>query len=395
MSYTQQMENALFEQWDNFDDYSDDYSELIATLNDENSFRTFGDGLLFFLQKRNSELTTETAIKYIEELCVSSGISKDTIASSNTLKSWFKGGPRPKKGDDSRESMFALAFLLKLSLNETAELFHKVYLDRAFDYRNEKEIVYYFCLQNNKSWDDANRLIGSLNKIKKCDDMTVYTSQIYLDLQNISEEVTLLSYIEKHGNNLSKKSLTAKSILDKLKAEAIEMVEKETKLQAERAKAEKDKKTKAEMYEDNLTLQSFKNTNTRSLNHIYEVITGCLVRGEKGTKTLFKSARLPKEIKNRFPEAATLSKKEPTYEEIRKLIILLFSYSFWVKTMQNNELIDIDVYIDELNVVLNESGLSLVYYGNPYDWLFLYCALAENPLDTFRAILSEVLDVEE
>ena len=173
------------------------------------------------------------------------------------------------------------------------------------------------------------------------------------------------------------------------------MVEEETRLQAERTKAVKYKKSKTEMYEDNLTLQSFKNTNTRSLNHIYEVITGCLVRGDKGTKTLFKNARLPKEIKNRFPEAVTLSKKEPTYEEIRKLIILLFSYNFWVKSMQNNEIIELDVYIDELNVVLNESGLSLVYYGNPYDWLFLYCALANNPLDTFREILSEVLDTEE
>lgn len=394
-NYTQQMENALFEQWDNFDDYADDYSELIDTLNSDDSFRSFGDGLLFFLQKRNSELTTETAVKYIDKLCEDTGISKNIIASSNTLKNWFKGGPRPKKSDDSRESMFALAFLLGLSPNETAELFHKVYLDRAFDYRNKKEIIYYFCLQNNKTWDDATRLISSLNKFKNCDDLTVYTSQIYLDLQSISEEAALLSYIEKHGNNLSKKSITAKDILEKLKTEATEMVEEETKLQEERAKAEKDKKSKTEMYEDNVTLQSFKNTNTRSFNHIYEVITGCLVRGDKGTKTLFKNARLPKEIKNRFPEAATLSKKEPTYEEIRKLIILLFSYNFWVKTIQSNELIDFDVYIDELNVVLNESGLSLVYYGNPYDWLFLYCALANNPLDTFRAILSEVLDTEE
>lgn len=389
------MEDAIFQQLDEFNDYNDDYESLIKKLNRENVFRSFGDGLLYFIQKKNPDISLNDAISYIEDLCNKNNVPIKDIASSNTLKNWFKGGPRPKKGDDSRKSMFALAFALNLNTDETAELFHKVYFDRAFDYRNEKEIIYYFCLQNNKTWDDATRLINSLNKIKNCDDLTVYTSQIYLDLQSISEETALLSYIKKHGNNLSKKSITAKGILGKLKAESIEMVEKETKLQAERAKAERDKKSKTEMYEDKLTLQSFKNTNTRSLNHIYEVITGCLVRGDKGTKTLFKNARLPKEIKNRFPEAATLSKKEPTYEEIRKLIILLFSYNFWVKTIQCNKLIDIDVYIDELNVFLDESGFSLMYYGNPYDWLFLYCTLSDRPLDTFRAILTEVLESEE
>ena len=37
-SYTEQMENALFEQWDEFDDYNEDYSSLIEKLNSENSF---------------------------------------------------------------------------------------------------------------------------------------------------------------------------------------------------------------------------------------------------------------------------------------------------------------------------------------------------------------------
>ena len=294
--------------------------------------------------------------------------------------------------------MFALAFALNLSPQETADLFHKVYLDRAFDYRNEKEIVYYFCLKNNKSWSDANRLIDNINKVNQNSDHTIYTSQIYLDIQSISEEAALLSYIDKHGNNLSQKNNTAKRILEKLIKESIDKVEQETKLQAERSKAERKKQSKTEMYEDNLVLQTFKNTNAKSLNHIYEVITGCLVRDKDrwtGTKTLFKNARLPKEIRNRFPEAGTLSKKEPTYEEIRKLIILLFSYNFWIKAQQEKELISLDDYIDELNVQLNESGLSLVYYGNPYDWLFLYCALSDDPLSTFREILSEVLQTED
>ena len=52
------------------------------------------------------------------------------------------------------------------------------------------------------------------------------------------------------------------------------------------------------------------------------------VKGKKGTKTIFGNSCLPKEIKNRFPEAASFGKKDIGSEELRKVIILLFSYAF-------------------------------------------------------------------
>lgn len=374
-NYTQQMENALFQQWDEFDDYNEDYSTLIDKLNGENSFRSFGDGLLYFLQKSQPELTAETAITYIEELCESSGVPKSDIASANTLKSWFKGGPRPKKGEDSRKSMFALAFALKLTPNETAELFHKVYLDRAFDYRNADEIIYYYCLSNQKTWQDANRLIelAQYNNAENSD-ATVYTSQIKTDIESMVDEAALLAYIAKHGHNLAKKSVSAKQTVQKLLGQA-----------------KSTAKTEAELPE---YAEIFYGSDRESLNFTYEVITDLSVSSEKGTKTLFKNARLPKEIKSRFPEAVTFSKKDPTYEELRKLIILLFSYTYWFRMQKENKIIDLDDYIEEINVHLDESGFSLMYYGNPYDWMFLYCALSDRPLDTFRGLLAEVLTEE-
>lgn len=375
MLYTQQMENALFQQWDAFDDYNEDYTELIETLNSEDSFRTFGDGLLFFLQKSNPKLTAESSVKYLDELCKKAGVSVSDIASTNTLKSWFKGGPRPKKGEDSRKSMFALAFALELTPEETAELFHKVYLDRAFDYRNANEIVYYFCLSNKKSWTDAQRLISEANFDSNSDDHTVYTSQVKADVDSFADEKELLSYIKSHVHNLEKSNVSAKKNLSQL-IELAKATAKEESEQAEYAEV-------------------FHGSDKDSLNFTYEVITSLSVSGEKGTKTLFKNARLPKEIKNRFPEAGTLSKKEPTYEELRKLIILLFSYTYWYKVQWTNVDADIEDYIVQINVYLLDSNFSPMYYGNPYDWMYLYCALSERPLDVFRGLLAEVLDTED
>ena len=376
MLYTQQMENRLYQYWNTFDDYNEDYTELIGLLNSEDSFRSFGDGLLVFLHRSNPELTVETVVKYIVVLCAKTGVSVDDIASTNTLKSWFKGGPRPKKGENSRKSMFALAFALQLTPNETAELFHKVYLDRAFDYRNTNEIIYYFCLKNKKSWIEAKRLIEAV-KLTEPDnnDHTAYTFQIKADIDSLSDENELISYIQRHTNNLEKKNISAKKNLDAL-IKSANAIAKEESEQPE--------------FTDN-----FRGSNKDSLNFTYEVITSQSVSGAKGTKTLFKNVRLPKEIKNRFPEATTLSKKEATYEELRKLIVLLFSYTYWYKVQKRNSDADIDDYIAQINVYLTDSGFSPIYYGNPFDWMFLYCALNERPLDVFRGVLAEVLENEE
>lgn len=370
-NYTDKMEEKIF-QWDEFDDYNEDYTSLIDTLNSEDTFRTFGDGLLLFMQMNNPDLTADTAVKILEKLCSEQGVPVKDIASTNRLKSWFKGGSRPKKGEDSRKSMFALAFALELTPDKTAEMFHKVYLDRAFDCRNADEIIYYFCLNNKKSWADAKRLI-SLSQGTNGDnnDHTVFTSQLKSDIQSLNDESELISYISKHRHNLEKVNVSAKKNRQNLIGNAKTIA----KIESESAE-----------YDD-----VFKGSNKDSLNFLYEMITSLSVTGEKGTKTLFKNARLPKEIRNRFPEAVALSKKEPTYEELRKLIILLFSYVYWYKTQKSDITPMIDDYISEVNVYLTDSGLSPIYYGNPYDWLFLYCSLAERPLDTLRGILAEVL----
>lgn len=375
-NYTEQMENELFLQFYGFDDYDEDYSVLVNMLNQESVFRSFGEGLLFYLQSKDSSLNKETVIKYIEEKCAENNVPKNEVASLNTLKNWFRNDLRPKKSEESRKSIFALAFALKFNVKETAEMFHKVYLDRAFDFRNEKEIIYYYCLANDKSWNDAQLLINEVEMISgKGLDKTVYTSQIEDEINNIKTNDELIEYIAEHKHNFEKKNVSAFKNMRKL----MERAQLTAKIEAEK-----------EEYRG-----AFSGSDRNSSSFLYEVITGQSVSGEKGTKTLFKNSRLPKEIKNRFPEAGTFSKKEPTYEELRKLIILLFSYSYWYKVQYDSEYAednDIEDYISEIDSYLEDSGFSTMYYGNPYDWMFMYCSVSERPLDVFRGLLAIVLE---
>ena len=71
---------------------------------------------------------------------------------------------------------------------------------------------------------------------------------------------------------------------------------------------------------------------------------------------------------------------------------MLFSYWFWYQAQSSDKNSEFDDYFDALNGILNDCNFSQIYYGNPYDWMFSFCALSERSLDTFRGLLAEVLD---
>ena len=210
-SYTEQMEEMLWQQWDEYDS-TEEYISTIEFLNSEEGFRSFGEGLVSLMKKKDPSMDTEKAIAYLTSCCKKNGVEMSEIGSTNTLKSWFRGGPRPKKGEDSRDSMFALAFALNFTTDETAELFHKVCLDRAFNFRNEKELIYYFCLSNGKSWEVAKQIIESVDHTAESCDAILYTSIIQDDVDGFSNENELLSYIKAHRHNMEQNNLTAKVI---------------------------------------------------------------------------------------------------------------------------------------------------------------------------------------
>ena len=378
LSYTEQMEEALWQKWSDYDTDAE-YASTIEFLNAEDGFRSFGDGLIALMQKKDPSMDTEKAIAHLTACCRKTGIELSEIGSTNTLKSWFKGGPRPKKGEDSRDAMFALAFSLGFTPDEAAELFHKVYLDRAFNFRSEKELVYYFCLVNGKTWTDAKRIIAAIKHNADVYDTTLHTAAIQTDVDKFSNESELLAYIKTHRHNMEQNNVTAKKHLDRLLEQAKKYAVEEADLPEHEGQFD----------------GAWKNEKTVSVNFMYALITDTTPSAKKGTITVFKNARLPKEIKNRFPEAASFSEKEPTYESIRKMIVMLFSYTFWYHVQWEQKNFDIEDYTEQLNALLNECGFSPLYYGNPYDWMFLYCTLSDAPLDVFRGMVSEALNEEE
>ena len=370
MDYTTQMEEAIYNKWNEFDNSDDDYSGIIDYLN-SSDFRTFGDGLSAVILPKANE--GESAVDCLKRCCKEKEIDiTNELASVNTIKSWFSGGERPKKGEASRRKMFVIAFALALTVDETAYLMQKVLLDRAFNYRDPKELVYYYCIEKGYSIDRANEMIFRIHiDNSEVSDKTMYTELLASITENVKNDEEIIDFINSHPHNFSISNVAAQKAVAEYIVKAKTCVADEIESPA---------------YDD---IKYGKNTD--SINFMYEIITGQSVTGEKGTKTIFKNAELPKEIKINFPEAATFSKKEPNYDELRKMLIVLFSYWFWYNIQSNEETADIDDYTEQLNDLLFRAGLPAVYPGNPLDWMFCYCTLQDYPLDTFRTIIADVL----
>lgn len=375
MRYTDCKENDLFSSIQ-FDNGEDDYTDVLNYLYQD--FRTFGDGLLALAEKKEGK-TIDTPPAYIKQKCKEAGIDISLLGSEPTIRKWFSQDIRPKKGEDSRRKLFVLAFTLGLSVDETKYLFQRIYLDRAFNQRDYREFIYYYCLNNHLSLHAADELIGqvSIDAAKK-DDETVYTSYLENEVAELHGAAEILEFIHSHAHNFSVDTKSAKRELLTIKQSALHYAQLE-------ADSEWDKTV-------------FNGQDRTSDSFLYSLITQLSVAGKKGTVTIpFKNTVLPAEIKTNFPQVKSFSEKVDSTEELRKSIILLFSYVFWSQA-KDSGIADCDLYDeyhDQLNDLLERAGLPTMYYGNPFDWLFLYCAYNENPLDIFRGVLAWVLDEAE
>lgn len=388
MEYTMNMNDAAYDMAQ-LDELNDNYAVLLDYLNSPN-FRSFGDGLKAIIRSKMPTESTMTPQEFLQACCKDKGI---TVASAATLYNWFHKGMRPDRSEQRREAMFALAFALELTVEETRELFHKVYLDRAFNKRSYKELIYYHCIKRGNSYAHAQKLISLVSFNDEIKDATIRTEMISAQTASFSDDVDLLVYIHNRPHNFSLSNVAALTEYEKQwdkarRTVSLEMgfISKEKYAKSQdfdpRIRGNWDSKRLADLAEKDINSDAFD----------FEIITGQSITGSKGTKPLsFKNKYLPKEIAVNFPASPSLEKK-PSHEQLRKMIILLFSYEFWFNVQEADETDYFFDYTYALDQKLEDIGYPPLYPGNPFDWLFLTCSNMERPLDTFRAILDEVLN---
>lgn len=149
--------------------------------------------------------------------------------------------------------------------------------------------------------------------------------------------------------------------------------------------------------------------------YIYETINGknvcsntfILERLLSSSTGLPKSHDIPYIVRNNFPNKKVMSdilseqkvSLSKSYDGIRKMIILLDFYSFWVNIKLGISDISeysaaekFTTYIDEANALLHKCGYEDLFEGNPYDWVFICSAKNDEPLEFFRSCVNELLE---
>lgn len=368
-------------------DYEQDYEyeELLAHLNSREFFRSFSDRLLtFYNGVLESDFDADSAAKDLLRRGKERGISFNR----NTVRSWFSGDREPKKGDSDRNRLFGIAFALELTPEDTERLFHKVFLDKAFNRRNPVEFIYLYCLSARKPFGTAEEMISKLISSESAEsaDMTMLTQYMDAYAQVDRSEAEVLDFILHHPHNFALNNTTAKKYLKTLLDDILGSSDKV-------GLAEQDFDLRRAEYLSSATASGSEGRNTKSVDFMLYVIKGQdVVKRDDASadvRDLF-----PREISNQFPDKQSFALNNPSSYILRKEIILLYFYWYWVQVrIQSDREGDYDEFVDELNDVLFECGYSPLYIGNPYDWLFMYCAAAGSmntgtcPTDIFRGIL--------
>ncbi len=337
----------------NFYDYTLKYAKKCGYSDDDNNAEELAKFIFELSQKRNVELS-----------------------SLGTVKNWLKKAS-PTGNQSGRENVYKLCFALNLNAEQTGEFFLKAYLERPFNYKNINEDVYYFCLNNGIEYPEAKCIIETIEKTpyEKNIDAIDDTKLIGMDIKNIVDSEELIKYLceNRSGFTIQNKNATQK-ILDLI---------------------EKCKKLAEEEFE--ITHKSKKIENVDELlDVIYDYSARATENGEKVYKKSISKSNFPKYIKENFPQREqfkNIEKGVASFDVIRKALIMLKFYHFFADAVLKNKA-DLeqglyDYFVDETNKVLEECGYIQLYWKNPYDWMFGYCACASNPLDEFRNLIYE------
>ena len=372
------------------DDY--DTSKPVDFLNAADNFKTFSEGLTEFISNHGYSDSLTDVDKKASFLF--NKLSEQAIKiSKSTIKDWFLSVRRPNTDIRSRENMYKICFSLNLSENETAKFFNNVYFDRYFNFRNINELIYYFCLKNNKSYNNALNLIEKVKRILETNETsennaTIFTNNIAEQTQDFKDDEQLIQYITLNKYNFEKNNVSSTKNLHKLIEEA---------------------KSFAQIESESFILDT-ENMDKSSLDFMLYIIHGMnftAIEKELNDYSFSKNANLLDIIRINYPSKSTLTNiinnKNISYDILRKAMILLKFYVFWLKAFKNKNIDNavykdatlVSVFISETNDLLYDTGLSNLYSGNPFDWIFLYCSTTHSPLDVFRDLISQVYYQEE
>ncbi|MGN1114707.1 MAG: hypothetical protein ACI4RC_06255 [Oscillospiraceae bacterium] len=388
-SYTEFFENNEYD----ISPEDDNYTEEL--INVAKSFRSFDQSLDDFINKNGftgdiNNVNEKTAF-------IKSKFERAKVLPiPRNLKKWFT-----EHKSIERKTAFQFCFAFNLNIEESESFFRKICLQRGFDCHSIEEAIYYYAINNHLSYTEAQKLIekAPLDKKGKIDfnENLLYTSSIIEEIKRFTNDEQLLNYFNTNLEQFGYNNATAYKYINSLW----------NRIASPKGLANREK---AQIISDD---KNFSVDKQRSVWDIYLQILGLDKRDifalntDRSLKPILKDNKLLHPLAEHcFPDRQgiemILRGNHKSYELVRKTMILIVFYKFWISYALNNNDFTYhskgglaDRCIDEINKYLIDSGYPALYIGNPYDWLFMYSSQDEYPLETFRNFINELYIIQE
>lgn len=413
--YTKRMKAALDKCADDCNTLTGSWGDeendpLVVLLKYKEAWREFGKGLtqLMRMTGYTGDDTIDEKTNYIMEKFNAIG-EKLTKA---TVKDWFSGKRSPQAG--SREKMYQLCFALNANKEQTEWFFEHVYLSRSFDRHRPDELIYEFCIRNGLPYSEAKSMIVSTSIATSTESARfVYTRQIEKETGMLTSKEQLLNFINTNSDSFTKWNVTAREEIRRLRNE----------LQDESC-AKKDETIRALLAKDDNNAAKhlngcsalvrwivqnsymspkmvyddyFSKVQVYSADYLLNIFLGTTEGVDKKDEN---TADIPSAVKLSFPSKKNLSdvlneSKNASYDPVRKALVFMKFVNFWC--MQSlepvrglNQIEIFQAFRDETDCLLAKCGYSELFPGNPHDWLYLYCALNDDPLGYLHGVVTDM-----
>lgn len=320
----------------------------------------------------------------------------------------------PNRGN-TRETAFKICFALGLSIDETNDFFRRVMFERGIDCHSISEAVYYFGIKNGLSYGESRELLNKLPKVKNTkkvpQERVLYTDKIRDYIEQVSDKEKFIQYMIAHADRFGYQNATAIKFIRLLWNQVIGKENPE------------DDKERGLAFLEGRLIDEMLNLNEQELTNDDYVISReeasawtiyCQIMGlDNHQEELHRKMRslspvftdnvlLPLKAGDCFPSRQIIDgiirgESDGDYEKFRKMLIFLAFYTYCAKKIIREK--DIFYFFDKhesercrehVNKYLVDAGYPELYYGNPYDWIFLWSMRDGHPLEIFRIYMREV-----
>lgn len=353
------------------------------------------------------------------------------------LKAFLEGTAR---FDRDKKTPFQFCVAFGLTVEEAEVFFRRCCLGRGFDYHSMQDFVYAFGLKKGMSYQEICDLLEQLPAVKQGTitdfENALYTEDIVKAFDSLDQEEEVVAYLKEHADRFAYNNATAckrireiwqeltdisDGLLNKELRELSDIsMDKVKEKSGKRAKEIKAKEKTEEKY-----IEKKRWAEETALKQMLGLDDAVLFRdfsNKRSLKEILKDNPLLHPLAadcfpNRNAVRSILDGKHVSYESVRKLLILLLFYRYWIKKalalQEENKKsrkktggecknywqasgTDGARCLERIDSHLNEAGYPGLYYGNPYDWLFLFAMANDEPLPALRDFMQELyLEVKD